>query len=223
MQRNLRKDQIQNNINAVQNKIADRAELIAVTKYSALEDLKLAYECGLRNFGENKVQDLEDKSNSLSDLKIHWHFIGHLQSNKVKKLLKIKNLKSIHSVSSLKLAKEILKNENLLESSVDLFIQINTSGEKEKGGFEVDDLEGIKECLQVFQNSKKLNLLGLMTIGKIRTENFEEAAVESFTSLRNLRDQLDSNLKLSMGMSQDFELAIENQANYVRVGSALFK
>ncbi|MBG08502.1 MAG: YggS family pyridoxal phosphate-dependent enzyme, partial [Halobacteriovoraceae bacterium] len=121
-----------------------KAELVAVTKYSPLEDLFLAYEIGHRNFGENRVKDLEVKAKAFHDKGFHdvrWHFIGNLQSNKLNQLLKIKNLYSIHSVDSLKLleklyekAPQFLKDRDLL-----FFLQVKTSNEEEKSGFNSKD------------------------------------------------------------------------------------
>ena len=211
-----------------------KAELVAVTKYSPLEDLFLAYEIGHRNFGENRVKDLEVKAKAFHDKGFHdvrWHFIGNLQSNKLNQLLKIKNLYSIHSVDSLKLleklyekAPQFLKDRDLL-----FFLQVKTSNEEEKSGFNSKDevykaLNFIKE--REIEKSF-LSFQGFMTMGKVRTDHFEQDAAKSFQSLVNLRDSVLNDfsfkkIKLSMGMSQDYKIALAHGSDFVRVGSALF-
>lgn len=206
------------NLNQILNR-SQGASLVAVSKTKPASDIRFLYEAGQKAFGENKVQELEEKAGELIDLDIDWHFIGNLQTNKVKKLLSIPNLRFIHSISSIKLAEEIAKR---VERPLKVFIQINTSGEKEKGGFESEDLSSLKTASSILEENKNIELHGLMTIGSIRNNNFHEAAIQSFNSLKTIRDALDSKLKLSMGMSNDFEIAIECGSDFVRVGSLIF-
>ncbi len=205
-----------------------KSTLIAVSKYHTIEDIGYALAAGQLDFGESKVQDLLVKAEhfkSQGNSDINWHFIGRLQSNKINMLAKVPSLKYIHSIDSLKLLEALLKREENFELSrnVGIFLQLNTSGEEEKGGFRnVDDLLEAVSLLQE-HNSKVFYLEGLMTIGRIRTNNFEDDARYSFNELRELRDNLNINgLKLSMGMSQDYKLALEYGSSYVRIGSAIF-
>ncbi len=208
------------------------AVLVAVSKYSPVEDLALAYSLGQMDFGENRVADLAAKASSFQfnqRQNVRWHFIGVLQTNKVKDLMKIPNLHAIHSVSSLKILEEILKREKEFQGSeLNLFFQMNTSLEEEKSGFET--VAELCAAVDVLFKKKKTDLKfkGLMTMGPIRTENFEEDAKKSFEKLAAARDEIAqkfnlTDLKLSMGMSQDYKIALAAGADYVRIGSLIFK
>ena len=207
-------------------KIANKARLVAVSKTKPSSQIRLLNQHGVKDFGENKVQELDIKASELSDLPLSWHFIGQLQSNKIKQLLKIPQLEYIHSISSSKLLSLLYKNEGLLSHPLSFFLQVNTSGELEKGGFE--SFEQLCESIDFIQSQKSssLKLCGLMTMGKIRTDNFIQSAHSSFSLLQSFQSQLNSkynlDLKLSMGMSQDYHIALEYQSDYVRVGSEIF-
>lgn len=214
---------ISDKIRYFKDKLNSNCSLLAVSKTKPIEDIQEALNAGQIDFGENKVQDLYQKSLEFESDRINWHFIGHLQSNKINQLLKVKNLVSIHSVDSLKLLKKLL-NKNY-PAPIGLFLQVNTSGENEKSGF--TSSEALKEAINlILQKKTCFYLQGLMTIGKIRTENFEEDARSSFLQLKQLKKEIDNdhdlNIELSMGMSQDFEIAQEFGANWVRIGSAIF-
>jgi pyridoxal phosphate enzyme (YggS family) len=210
-----------------------KTTLVAVTKYSPLEDMFMAYEAGLYDFGENKVRDLALKSELFVEKglsNVRWHFIGHLQTNKVRDLFKIKSLTAIHSVDSLKLLQEMYKKEHDLDAkSLSFFLQMNTSGEEEKSGFE--SLGELKEAMDLIMTMErsKLKFEGLMTMGSIRAEDFAAAAHSSFSKLKLIKEELLrdykrlKDLKLSMGMSQDYKIALSYDADYVRIGSALFQ
>ncbi|MBY0413442.1 MAG: YggS family pyridoxal phosphate-dependent enzyme [Bdellovibrionales bacterium] len=210
----------------------NKACLIAVTKYSPIEDVELAYKLGQFDFGENRVPDLKAKADVflLKNLNnVRWHFIGNLQTNKVKELVKIPNLWAIHSVDSIHLLEELLKRENeIVSESINVFFQVKTSHEEEKSGFE--SMEELKEALELLNSRKnsKLKLYGLMTMGAIRTTDIKGAAIASFKELKTIRDLLTKKynlpeLKLSMGMSGDYKEALEVGADYIRVGSLIFK
>lgn len=199
------------------------ANLIAVTKTKPIIDIQYAYDCGQRVFGENKVQELLDKAEKLKLDDIKWHFIGHLQSNKINMLLKVPNLQSIHSIDSIKLLNKLLGKSP--GKSIGVFLQVNTSSEDEKSGF--TNMEEVIQGIELLKNHKDFYFQGLMTIGKIRTENFEEDAIKSFTQLNSLKDNISQNnlgndIQLSMGMSQDYPIALKYGANWVRVGSSIF-
>ncbi|MCB9063001.1 MAG: YggS family pyridoxal phosphate-dependent enzyme [Halobacteriovoraceae bacterium] len=219
------KKHICNQINELKSEINGRAILIAVSKYSQIEDIKIANENGQKHFGENHLQDLEIKSEYFfnSGLECLWHFLGPLQSKKIKNLLKVKNLWAIHSVCRIKELETLKKFESELSSPLKIFIQVNTSGEIQKNG-----LTSHKEIAELINCYKKLEfnhieLHGLMTIGKIRSDNILEDARSCFQELINIKNTLDPNLKLSMGMTSDYKLALEMSTNYVRIGSKIFK
>lgn len=206
-------------------------DLIAVSKKYPAEDIQLALNSSHYDFGENRVDELEEKSSHFlhHDRKPLWHFIGNLQGNKVKKLLEIQGLNSIHSIDSFSLLENIIKNKNLIRSDIpiNLFLQIKTSDEKEKSGFDnSDDLMKAANLLAK-HDGDRVRFAGLMTMGKIRTDNFEADARKCFKKLRKKRDRLITdfgfeNLRLSMGMSQDYHIAIEEGSDVIRVGSKIF-
>ena len=227
----MNKIDLESRLNSVKNDL-NGAVLVAVSKYSPVEDVAMAYSLGQLDFGENRVSELTVKAGSFQfnqRQNVRWHFIGTLQTNKVKELLKTPNLWAIHSVSSKKLLEEIIRREGELQlPELNLFFQLNTSKEEEKSGF--DTVEEIADAIELLLSKKKSNLVcyGLMTMGSIREENFEEAAKNSFQALRLAKEVLEKkfnlpNLKLSMGMSQDYKIALAEGADFIRVGSLIFK
>ncbi|MCB9091576.1 MAG: YggS family pyridoxal phosphate-dependent enzyme [Halobacteriovoraceae bacterium] len=210
------------NFKAIHSELVN-AKLLAVTKFRTQEEIEVLYDLGQRHFGENKVQELCEKALALDTKNdIHWHFIGNLQSNKVNQLLKVPNLYAIHSVDSLKLAEKLVSKEDLLKGPCKIFLEVKTSGEDEKHGFE--SLNEIKEAMAVFSSCKKFQLIGLMTMGRIRTEDLENEARICFKKLQNFKEQLGKPIsELSMGMSSDYKIAIEEGSNWVRIGSKLFE
>lgn len=199
--------------------IGGRAKLICVSKTKPSDMIESLYNLGQRDFGENKVQELLQKSQDLSHLtEIRWHFIGHLQSNKINQLLSVTNLYSIHSIDRLSLLEKVVAKKP--KNTLHLFIQINTSGESEKGGFEAD--EEILVAVDIIQNSDGYHFSGFMTIGKIRTDDFEADARASFSKLQSLKQSHFPKAELSMGMSSDYKIAIEYDSNWIRVGSKVF-
>jgi len=206
------------------------ATLIAVSKYTDNESVLAAYSAGQRAFGESRVQDLVTRAQEIAASgvrDISWHFIGHLQKNKVSKLLGVDGLDYIHSVDSHLLLQELIKRQDLIkQKSINLLFQVKTSLEQEKFG--VTDLSELYEMVETIKTvSTKFKLVGLMTLGQIRTNNFEDDARKSFLELKDLARSLENRfaleqLELSMGMSQDYKIALECGANYVRIGGALF-
>lgn len=228
----MKKGEISKNLSAIKKELKS-AHLIAVTKYSPIEDIITAYQAHQYDFGENRVLDLKEKAElfaAQSFTKVRWHFIGHLQTNKVRELFKIPNLFAIHSVDSLSLLEELIKSENdFIGTELKIFFQVNTSHEIEKSGFEsAEDLRRAIDLLMSRPHSK-LKFTGLMTMGTIRTSEFEAEASRCFRDLnlvaRNLEMVygLKDKLKLSMGMSQDYKLALNAGSDFIRVGSAIFK
>lgn len=192
-------------------------QLIAVTKYVGIPEIKEAVKLGIQDFGENRVQEAAEKVEKFPDL--NWHFIGHLQSNKAKDVLPCYSL--IHSLDRLSLAKSLQRCGERFDLTVHVFVQVNTSGEASKFGIAPEDLPGFLDKLRAFE---RLQVRGLMTMAPFYDD--PEAVRPFFRELRRLRDQYsgtDYNLEhLSMGMTNDYTVAIEEGATIIRVGSALF-
>ena len=220
-----RKEVIAANLQSYEQALAGKARLLAVSKTYPAEDVQLAYLQGQRDFGENKVQELKDKSTFLKETcpDLRWHFIGKLQSNKLNMLLACPGLVSIHSIDSIKLLNKLLSKKP--DTKIGLFLQYNTSQEEQKGGFE--SYADLKLAARSIAEGEGFYLQGLMTIGSIRADDFEAAARRSFAQLRDLKRQLCEEtglkgLELSMGMTQDFQIALEYEADWIRVGTGIF-
>ncbi|CUT00220.1 YggS family pyridoxal phosphate-dependent enzyme [Candidatus Chrysopegis kryptomonas] len=199
----------------------DEVSIVAVTKTVPIEKIKEAINLGITDIGENRVQELLEKKNSIEN--VRWHFVGHLQTNKVKYIVDFIYL--IHSVDSLKLALEIDKRAKKINRVIDILIEVNTSGEETKYGVKPE--ETIDLVKQISENCKFLRVKGLMTVAAF-LPNPEEVR-PMFRLLRELKDEIAKlNLKnvemkhLSMGMSNDFEVAVEEGATLVRIGTAIF-
>lgn len=194
-------------------------KLIAVSKTFGVEAIEEVYNEGLRDFGENKALELSAKYELLGD-KITWHFIGHLQRNKVRNV--VPAAAYIHSVDSLQLASEINKYADKNNKIQKVLLQVKTSEEESKFG--VENKSELIDLAGYCKEYSNLQIEGLMTIAPL-TED-EELIRQSFRQLRKLRDELnlqDFGLKeLSMGMTSDFEIAIEEGATMLRIGSAIF-
>ncbi|MBZ5524325.1 MAG: YggS family pyridoxal phosphate-dependent enzyme [Acidobacteriia bacterium] len=199
--------------------------LMAVSKTVEAARIRQAYEAGMRVFGENRVQELSEKSPALADLKdARWHLIGHLQSNKVKKAAEM--FHAIDSLDSLRLAERLNHAAEHTNKILPVLIEIKTSEEESKSGARTGSQE-LEELLQGLPKLAHLQVRGLMTVPPF-TED-PEGARPYFRRLRELRDEIAArNLPglrmetLSMGMSHDFEVAVEEGSTCVRVGTALF-
>lgn len=192
---------------------------VAVSKTKPTEEITKIYDLGHRNFGENKVQELEFKYESLpKDIK--WHMIGHLQSNKVKKVIPIVSL--IHSVDSLKLLKTINKESKKIDKTMDCLIQVNISNENSKFGFIKKELEFLNQ--DFLNDFKYIKIRGLM--GMASFTNNEKQIRKEFQYLKEIFDDFNTTLDdfniLSMGMSNDYNIALEYGSNMVRIGSKIF-
>lgn len=215
---------VEENIARACDKVGRKREevtLIAVSKTKPVEMLKEAYDLGVRVFGENKVQELLDKYEALPK-DIEWHMIGHLQTNKVKYI--IGKVAMIHSVDSLKLAQTIEKESAKRNCVTKILIEVNVAEEESKFGIHVDELEAFVEKLAQFRH---VQVCGLMTIAPF-VDNSEENR-EIFKNLHKLSvDIMGKNIDnrnvnvLSMGMTNDYEVAIEEGATMIRVGTGIF-
>jgi len=192
-------------------------KIVAVSKYSDEAAIQKLYSIGQRAFGENKVQDLERKSHALEDLPLEWHFIGNLQKNKINKLLDI-NPALFQGLDSLELAHEIQKRLEVREMTLDCLLQINSAKEESKHGVLPEDAIATYKAIQ--KECPNINLKGVMSIGA-HTDD-KEIIKESFITTHNIYKELEGATICSMGMSGDFELAIECGSNMVRLGSILF-
>jgi len=193
-------------------------QLLAISKYSTANDIKKMYESGQRAFGENKVQDLKEKQDILSDLPIAWHFVGSLQKNKMNNLIDL-NPSLMHSLDSLDLAKELDKKLKVKDKKMNCLLQVNSANEESKSGVNQDDaIEIYNEIKEKYSN---INLKGIMSIGA-NSQN-KDTIKESFQITKNIFDKCKDATICSMGMSGDFEMAILQGSSMIRVGSALFK
>lgn len=194
-------------------------ELLAVSKTHPVEVIREAVEAGQLLFGENKVQEILAKAPQLP-AELHWHLIGHLQSNKVRKVLPL--VKAIHSIDSVDLARDVNRIATELGLTAKVYLEVNLAEESTKHGFKVEEVRASLEALHALD---RLNIQGLMCIPPFEAD--PELSRPYFTRLRELRDELEQSggkplPLLSMGMSHDFEIAIEEGATLVRVGTALF-
>lgn len=214
---------IKNNINQVKQMLPAGCELIVVTKTQPIEKLLEAYEAGHRAFGENKVQELAQKAHLLPN-DTQWHLIGHLQSNKVKYIASFVHL--IHSVDSLKLLQEIDKQAKKANRTIPCLLQVHIASEETKFGFSPEEVIALMSSPEL-ASLKSVVIKGLMGMATF-TDNSNQVRNE-FRSLKNLFNTLKNNklancdfTTLSMGMSGDYLIAIEEGSTMVRVGSAIF-
>ncbi|RNA20731.1 proline synthase co-transcribed bacterial -like protein [Brachionus plicatilis] len=208
-----------------------QVRLVAVSKLKSIEHIIAAYQVGQRHFGENYVQELEEKSQSEklqnSCPEIKWHFIGHLQSNKAKKVICLPNIFVIETVDSVKLA-DILNNASKTSNKImNIMIQINTSNEPQKSGIIPSELEQVYAHIK--NSCKNLNILGLMTIGSYEQSTNVDDLNTDFKNLIECKNKLvekfainPNSIELSMGMSHDFDQAVKMGSTNVRVGSLIF-
>ena len=208
------------NIQNIQSKLPENVILVAVSKTKPITDLLEAYTAGQRIFGESKIQEMVEKYDTLPK-DIEWHMIGHLQSNKVKYMAHFVDL--IHGVDKLKTLKEINKQAKKHDRIINCLLQVKIAKEDSKFGFSIDEIETIlaSEEAQKLQNIKVTGFMGMASF----TDDKEQLE-EEFLSLKNLFDTLKTQYTsikiLSMGMSGDYQLAIENGSTMIRVGSSIF-
>jgi pyridoxal phosphate enzyme (YggS family) len=201
--------------------------LVVVTKTVSAKRIKEAVDAGADTFGENYIQEARDKIQELSAFPVSWHFIGHLQTNKAKYAVKLFDL--IHSVDSIKLAREIDKHAGKVGKIQDILIQVNVAGEIQKSGIAP---EKTLDMIKVVAGLENISLNGLMTMPPFF--NDPEKVRPYFRKIRALRDRMQNELaaqsvtahirlhELSMGMTGDFEAAVEEGATLVRIGTAIF-
>ena len=200
----------------------DEITLIAVSKTKPIEAIKEAFSFGQLHFGENRMQELQNKMGSIQEQDIQWHMIGTMQSNKIKYIAD--RINWIHSVSKKKHLDEIQKRADSANRTINILVQVNISGEHQKSGCEVSELEEILSYAKTLSNVKIKGLMGMATF----VDNPEDVRPEFAllrTTLENHSHLNGKNVELkelSMGMSGDFEVALEEGATMIRVGSAIF-
>lgn len=198
---------------AITSELSNKVTLVAVSKTKPVEDIQALYDMGQRDFGENYVQELVEKEAVLPK-DIRWHFIGHLQSNKVKYIAPFVHL--VHGVDSLKLLKEINKQAAKNNRVIDCLLQIHIAKEETKFGFDEQEFQQ----LTLPGDLKNIRITGLMGMASFSDD--KDLVREEFRNLKRLYDT-DARLStLSMGMSGDYTIAIEEGSNMVRIGSLLF-
>ncbi|MBS7332235.1 MAG: YggS family pyridoxal phosphate-dependent enzyme [Weeksellaceae bacterium] len=210
---------IKENLNQINQSIPEHVTLVAVSKTKPVVDLQEAYDAGIRDFGENKIQEMCDKYEVLPK-DIRWHMIGHVQTNKVKYMAPFVHL--IHGVDSLKLLKEINKQAEKNNRVIDVLLQVFIADEETKFGLDTEELnEILSNEIQNLPNIKVVGLMGMATF----TEDENQIRSE-FKTLKQLFDHHQPNhpeLKIiSMGMSGDYQIAIEEGSTMVRIGSSIF-
>lgn len=202
---------------------ADDVILVAVTKYVGIEEAQALVEAGCRDLAESRPQELWQKAAALQNAQVRWHMIGHLQRNKVARTLPLISL--VHSGDSLRILEALDAEAAELERKVSVLLEVNISGDATKHGFSPRDVEPLLDSLTKLNS---LELRGLMAMAG--REGDLDVSRREFSELREMRDQLRTSWQgrfdlseLSMGMSGDYEVAIEEGATLVRVGSALFE
>ena len=193
-------------------------QIVGVSKYNTSEDVATLYSAGQRAFGENKVQDLKEKSNTLEELPLSWHFIGSLQKNKINNLIDLKPV-LMHSLDSLDLAKELNTKLEAKNRTMNCLLQINSSFEDSKSGVNPNEAINIYNTIQ--KEFPNIVLKGVMSIGANSDDT--KLIKKSFDLTKELFDKCEGAKICSMGMSGDYELAIASGSNMIRIGSALFK
>ncbi|MDQ7067912.1 MAG: YggS family pyridoxal phosphate-dependent enzyme [Sulfurimonas sp.] len=193
-------------------------KIVAVSKYSTAQDIESLYSIGQRAFGENKVQDLKSKSIELDEYPLEWHFIGNLQKNKINNLLDI-DPTLFQALDSLELAYELQKKLAAKDMTLDCLMQINSAKEESKHGFMPQDAK--ESYLTMIEKCPNIKLKGVMSIGAHSED--KETIKKSFETTYSIYKELPNATICSMGMSDDFEMAIECGSNMVRLGSIMFK
>ncbi len=220
------------NLSKLKKEIGLQAKLVVVTKRASTDEILCAYNYGIRDFAENRLSFLLKNRDFFIKRNYHdiiWHFIGNLQSSKINRLFGINNLRYIHSVDSPKLLSSIYKREqNFVGDELFAFLQVNTSCERQKNGMvHYDDIASAIN-MTLNRESSKIKVIGLMTMAAIRTDDYNKTANECFKKLVDIKQKLENDfpigkLKLSMGMSMDYKIAIKYGSDFLRIGSKIFE
>ena len=198
--------------------VPNEVTIVAATKYFTTDQMRELYETGITHFGENRVEVLLEKKQALQDLEITWHMIGTLQTKKTKKI--IHDIDYLHSLDTLKLAQEINKRRM---TPLSCFVQVNISEEESKHGLDEDEIIPFMREILPLEN---VNIIGLM--GMAAYTDDESVIAESFDKINRIKNQINKELntqlsELSIGMSNDYKLALKHNATFLRLGSVLFR
>ncbi len=216
---------ISENIKLIRNNLPEKVKLVAVSKTHPVSAIKEAYDTGQRLFGENKVQELTAKYEELKNLDIKWHLIGHLQTNKVKYIAHFVDM--IHSVDSLKLLEEINKQSEKNSRKIKCLLQFHIATEETKFGLNLQEAETILNS-DIYKKMENIQICGVMGMASFSEDN--KLIKEEFTELRRIYNEIKNNhflndnnfCELSMGMSSDWDIAINEGSTIIRVGSIIF-
>lgn len=202
----------------------EEVQLVAVSKLKPLEDIKTAFGCGQLHFGENRARELRDKMEACEEDRLQWHMVGNLQTNKIKYM--VERVNWIHSIEKKKYLREIEKRASRIDRVINTLIQVNISGEDQKSGCAAGE---VKEMLEYAQGLQHVRVRGLMGMATFVDPDQAEQVRPQFQMLRKIRDEHRSYESgsvrlehLSMGMTNDMEIAIEEGSTMVRVGRAIF-
>lgn len=200
----------------------EEIQLIAVSKTKPLEDIKTAFGCGQLHFGENRAKELQDKMDDYDNEEIQWHMVGNLQTNKIKYM--VERVNWIHSIEKTKYLKEIEKRASRINRTINTLVQINISGEDQKSGCTPDEVQKILDYARPLEHANVRGLMGMASF----TDDMDVVR-EQFKMLKELFDKHAENNEggaqleyLSMGMTNDMEIAIQEGSTMVRVGQAIF-
>lgn len=215
---------IAENIKRIKNQLPDGVKLIAVSKFHPVEKLLEAYGAGQRFFGENHAQEIAAKAPDMPH-DVKWHFIGHLQSNKVRMIMP--HIDMIHSIDSVKLIKTVNKEAARIDRIVKVLLQIHVAQEKTKSGFRVDELLSLADTGQ-FEGLDHVKVCGIMAMAT-NTDDKKQVALE-FSTVRDTFEKLKKDFfsqddcfqELSMGMSNDWKIAVDQGSTMVRIGTDIF-
>lgn len=212
-------DDVIRRVESARLKVSDHhiVKIIAVSKYSTSDEIEKLYAIGQRAFGENKVQDLKTKAHELEELPLEWHFIGNLQKNKINNLIDL-NPTLFQGLDSLELALELNKKLSTKNATMDCLLQINSAKEESKHGVMPED--ALATYNEIASTCPNIHLKGVMSIGAHTDDT--DVIKKSFETTHEIFKQIPDAKYCSMGMSGDFELAIECGSNMVRLGSIMF-
>ncbi len=216
---------IKHNIESVTAQLPEGVRLVAVSKFHPVEELKAAYDAGQRLFGENRAQELIAKAPQLPD-DVQWHFIGHLQKNKVRAIMP--HVDVIQSIDSVELLRLVEKEAARIDRTVDVLLQLHVAQEETKSGFSVEEVLAAGEAGELTENLPHVHVCGVMAMASL-TEDKEQIAKEfdtvrrTFITLKDgCFDESEYFNELSMGMSDDWGIAVNYGATLVRIGTAIF-
>jgi hypothetical protein len=216
----LDKDFIKKSFLEIKSNLAKNVTLLAVSKFQSIEKVEYLHSLGQNDFGENYLQELEQKAQVLSHL--NWHFIGAIQSRKIKNIVKYAS--TIQSIESLEQLEKINTHAEKLNKNINIYLQVNIDNDENKSGFSSGDTDKILNCIAKSKNLSNIKIIGLMCL-PTKSDNSENSFIKMKSFFDDLNSKLETKYKLtqlSMGMSGDYKTAIKHGSSIVRIGSRLF-